>query len=183
MIRKFSIFAVIALLLLPAAGLAAGVQETDSGGSAQTITLTGDEITWLTHMREEEKVARDVYLKMYEKYKLRIFSNIAASEQRHMNATRKLLDIYSLPDPAAGKAIGEFTDPQLQQLYDDLMVQGSRSRMEAFRTGVLIEETDIGDLNAAIATARHQNIITVYTNLRLGSYNHLHAFESLLANY
>ena len=183
MIKKFSIFAVLALLLLPAAGLAAGAQGTAFVGSAQTLTLTDDEITWLTYMREEEKVARDVYLKMYDKYEAGIFKNIAASEQKHMDAIRKLLDKYSVPDPAAGKAIGEFTNPRLQQLYDDLIEQGGISRMEAFRVGVLIEETDIDDLNAALATARHNDIIAVYNNLLLGSYHHLDAFESQLADY
>jgi hypothetical protein len=134
-------------------------------------------------MREEEKVARDVYLRMYDNYKAPVFKNIAISEQRHMDAIKKLLDTYSVPDPAAGKGIGEFTNPDLQKLYDDLIVQGSISKVEAFKVGVIIEETDIDDLNKAIAAARHDDIITVYNNLLLGSCNHLDAFESQLAKY
>jgi hypothetical protein len=42
----------------------------------------------------------------------------------------------------------------------------------------VIEETDIEDLNQAIATSRLSNIDTVYTNLLNGSYNHLRAFAS-----
>lgn len=196
MMKTISIFALLALILLPAGVLAAGAQGTGSGysspdgvavtasaGSAQALALTADEVTWLTYMREEEKMARDVYLTMYDKYKARIFKNIATSEQRHMDAVKTLLDKYSVADPAAGKGIGEFTNPKIQALYDALILQGSVSKVEAFKAGVLIEETDIEDLNQAIATARHDDIINVYNNLLLGSYNHLDAFESQLANY
>jgi len=156
---------------------------TVSVNTAQTLALTDDETYWLTYMREEEKVARDVYLTLNDTWKLRIFNNIAASEQTHMDAIKKVLDTHSIPDPAAGKGIGEFTNPDLQKLYDDLIVQGSISKVEAFKVGVIIEETDIDDLNKAIAAARHDDIITVYNNLLLGSCNHLDAFESQLAKY
>ena len=154
-----------------------------SVSSAQTLALTGDETYWLTYMREEEKVARDVYLYLNKKWNLRIFKNIAASEQTHMDAIKNLLDKYRIPDPAAGKGIGEFTDPDLQKLYDDLILQGSVSKVEALKVGVIIEETDIDDLNEGIATARHNDIKTVYINLLQGSLNHLDAFESNLARY
>jgi hypothetical protein len=100
-----------------------------------------------------------------------------------MDATKALLDRYSIPDPAADTGIGEFTNPDLQQLYDDLIWQGSISKAEALRVGVIIEETDIDDLNEAIATAEHNDIETVYSNLLQGSLYHLGAFESGLVMY
>ena len=194
MIKKFSIFALLALILLPAGGMAAGVQGSSSiygspddravtpfVSSVQTVALTDDENYWLTYMREEEKVARDVYLYLNEKWNIRIFKNIAASEQVHMDAIKALLDTYTLPDPATGMGKGEFTHPDLQELYDDLIRQGSISKLEALKVGVIIEETDIDDLNEGIATTRHNDIKTVYSNLLQGSLNHLDAFESTLA--
>jgi hypothetical protein len=194
MIKKLSIFALLALILLPAGVMAAGVQGSSSiygspddravtplVSSVQTVALTDDENYWLTYMREEEKVARDVYLYLNEKWNIRIFKNIAASEQVHMDAIKALLDTYTLPDPATGKGIGEFTHPDLQELYDDLIRQGSISKLEALKVGVIIEETDIDDLNEGIATTRHNDIKTVYSNLLQGSLNHLDAFESTLA--
>jgi hypothetical protein len=191
MIKKFSIFAILALILLPAGVMAAGAQGigqmsgraderivTPSTNPVVTGTLTDDEKYWLTWLREEEKVARDVYLSFNDTWNLRIFNNIAASEQKHMDATKALLDRYSIPDPAADTGIGEFTNPDLQQLYDDLIRQGSISKAEALRVGVTIEETDIDDLNDAIATAEHNDIETVYSNLLQGSLHHLDAFES-----
>jgi len=196
MIKKFSIFALLALILLPAGVMATGAQGMDSTygssdergvtpsvSSVQITPLTDDEIYWLTYMREEEKVARDVYLSLNNTWNARIFKNIAASEQTHMDAIKNLLDTYTIPDPAADKGPGEFANPDLQKLYDDLIQQGSISKAEALRVGVIIEETDIDDLNEAIATTQHNDIRTVYSNLLKGSLNHLDAFESSLAKY
>ena len=72
------------------------------GGPASQIQtlpvqeLSADEKKGLLLMREEEKLARDVYMALYKQWRLPIFSNIAASEQRHMDAIRTLLDRYGL---------------------------------------------------------------------------------------
>lgn len=138
-------------------------------------------ITLQPGMRDRDYLARDVYLYLNDKWNVRIFKNIAASEQTHIDAIKTLLDTYTIPDPAAGKGIGEFTNPDLQKLYDDLIREGSISKVEALRVGVIIEETDIDDLTEGIATTRHNDIKTVYSNLLQGSLNHLDAFESTLA--
>jgi len=191
MMNKLGTILLLALLLVPAGVMAAG--SLGNGGSygnagvsasSSTVTaLTDEEIQWLTYMREEEKLARDVYLSLYDEWNMRIFSNIAASEQKHTDAVKTLLVRYGIPDPAAGKAQGEFTNPDLQDLYDQLIQQGSVSKVEALRVGVFIEETDIDHLNAAIATTTHNDIKTVYSNLLKGSLNHLDAFESQLAKF
>jgi hypothetical protein len=152
-----------------------------SAGSALAAGLTDDEIYWLTYMREEEKLARDVYLFLYDTWGFPIFSKISASEQTHMAAIKALLDRFGIPDPAAGKAAGEFSNPELQALYDDLTAQGKRSPVEALKVGVFIEETDIDDLTAAIASTNRKAIKTVYGNLLQGSLNHLEEFVSNLA--
>ncbi len=152
-----------------------------STGYVQAAALTATEKSWLTYMREEEKVARDVYLFLYDVWGASIFSTIAGSEQRHMDAVKSLLDKYGLADPAAGKAQGEFTNPELQALYEALVTQGSASLVEALNVGVLIEETDLVDLQDALAATNRRDITNVYTNLMDGSLNHLKAFQSNLA--
>jgi hypothetical protein len=153
------------------------------GGTGQAAVLTDDEKQWLTYMREEEKLARDVYLSLGSRWNIPIFTNIAQSEQVHMDSVKTLIDRYGMPDPAAGKAQGEFTNTTLQNLYTQLITQGSISKTEALNVGVYIEETDIDDLNAAIAVTTHEDIKTVYRNLLTGSLNHLDAFESQLAKF
>jgi hypothetical protein len=191
MMKKLGAILLLALILVPAGVIAAGSQ--DNGGNygnaevsavnSKITALTDEEIQWLTYMREEEKLARDVYLSLYDKWNMRIFGTIAASEQKHTDAVNTLLVGYGIPDPAAGNARGEFTNPALQDLYDQMIQQGSVSKVEALKVGVFIEETDIDDLNAAIATATHKDIKTVYSNLLKGSLNHLDAFESQLAKF
>jgi hypothetical protein len=150
-------------------------------GTGQAAALNNDEKYWLTYMREEEKLARDVYLSLGTTWNIPIFANIAQSEQVHMDALKTLLDRYGLPDPAAGRAQGEFSDPGLQKLYNDLIAQGNTSVVEALNVGIFIEEADISDLNKAIAATTHNDITTVYNNLLQGSTNHLNAFSSYLA--
>ena len=138
----------------------------------------------LLYMREEEKLARDVYLALYDRWQLAIFKNISTSELRHMDAIKTLLVRYGVPDPALDP--GKFTNPNLQLLYDALIIQGDSgdsSVTDALNVGVLIEETDIEDLLSGIAIARHNDIKRVYQNLMAGSENHWAAFQSVLSNY
>jgi len=162
-----------------------------SVGYVQAAGLSENEIYWLTYMREEEKLARDVYLYFYDKYGSGIFYNISKSEQTHMNAIKTLLDRYGITDPAANQDVGQFTDLDgvdtfgLQALYDTLVAGGGEFLVEALKVGVFIEITDIEDLTAAIAATAPtpRDIVRVYTNLRQGSLNHWDAFCSELAKF
>jgi hypothetical protein len=150
--------------------------EAAAAPGTPTKTLTAVEVHDLLFMREEEKLARDVYLTLFEEWNTTIFANIATSEQRHMDAILGLLNTYRLSDPAAGKQIGQFDDRELQDLYRVLIRRGKRSSLSALKVGGFIEETDIEDLQAAMANARLSNIDNVYANLLNGSYSHLRAF-------
>ncbi|OZA22680.1 MAG: hypothetical protein B7X93_12695 [Hydrogenophilales bacterium 17-61-9] len=148
--------------------------------SAKTTlsSLSAAEKSDLLFMREEEKLARDVYLTLYETWGLPVFSNIASSEQSHMDAVLKLLRTYRLTDPAAGLAIGEFANPELQALYDTLMAKGRLGALDALQVGGIIEETDMHDLVAAIERADNADLDATYANLLCGSRNHLRAFAA-----
>lgn len=143
-------------------------------------TLTPAEIAGLTFMREEEKLARDVYLALDDAWNFQVFANIARSEQNHMDAVGTLLARYGLPDPAAGNGAGEFTNPDLQALYDQLVAQGGQSLGDALRVGAAIEEIDIRDLFQQLPAVQHSDIRRVYERLEQGSENHLRAFVSTL---
>ncbi len=156
--------------------LAAGPQ---GGRGVRVQPLNADEAATLTFMREEEKMARDVYLNMAARWALPPFANIAKSEQQHMDAIKAKLDKYRLPDPALAE-IGSFRNAELQALYDGLMDRGETSYLEALWVGGLIEEVDIEDLDNAIATTNHSDLAQVYGNLLRGSRNHLRAFASTI---
>lgn len=145
-----------------------------------TDTLSDAEVEGLLYMREEEKLARDVYLMLYDEWGVPVFQNIANSEQTHTNAVRNLLDRYDIEDPAAENDVGVFANSTLQALYDQLVQQGSQSLADAFRVGAAIEEIDILDLEVRIAQTEKPDIQQVYENLMNGSRNHLQAFASNL---
>jgi hypothetical protein len=131
----------------------------------------------LLYMREEEKVARDIYAAFAAQYSARIFSNITKSEQQHMDAIKILLDRYEIADPVGTQPAGVFSNTALQELYNTLLEQGSRSLADALLVGKLIEETDIADLDVHRAeVGADTDIYMVYSNLRRGSENHLRAF-------
>jgi hypothetical protein len=190
------VMALVLTLMINLAGCGGGSDSSSTGGVTETATadtaiseqvnalpvepLTAEEEASLLFMREEEKLARDVYVYLYGTWGDPIFVNIADSEQQHTDAVLGLLEKYNLPDPAAGKAEGEFNNLNLLGLYDLLTAQGEASLIDALIVGAQIEELDISDLNAQLLFIDNADIIMVYENLLKGSRNHLRAFTSRL---
>jgi len=163
--------------LAQSGGRGPGFRNGTANGPAATVPLTGEEATSLQFMREEEKLARDVYLELYRYWGAVIFYNIAESEQKHFDAIGKLLTKHGVEDPAEDLSEGEFDNHDLQDLYFDLIEQGKYVLDDALEVGVTIEEKDIEDLEAYLANdITKRDITQVYTNLLAGSNNHLDAF-------
>jgi hypothetical protein len=138
--------------------------------------LSQDEIRGLLLMREEEKLARDVYEALGAKWGLAIFSNIAESEQTHTDAVAGLLQLYGLDDPVVTDTRGAFEDQNLQSLYDSLLQKGEASLMDALIVGATVEDLDIHDLERLMEQTSNEDILAVYRNLQKGSRNHLRAY-------
>lgn len=166
-----------------------------AGKRSISPSLSEVEVADLLFMREEEKLARDVYTELYQYYKakgveLLIFANIANSEQSHMNAMLRLLNKYRLDDPADGALPGEFEDPVLAEIYVKLVSAGpiqqtdlnepanggKVSPTDALYVGAWIEERDMLDIMHAISNTSRADIVGVYTSLLCGSRSHLRAF-------
>ena len=142
------------------------------GRSAAAIAaepLSPEEQEALIYLREEEKLAHDMYVVLYEKWGTRVFKNISASEARHTASVKSLLDTYGLTDPVGSNAIGVFDNEELQELFDTLVSQGSVSKAAALQVGVAIETKDIEDLERLIALTTHSDIEQVAQNLLDGS--------------
>jgi len=151
-------------------------------GSSIETALNDTETSHLVFMREEEKLARDAYITLYEWWGLKAFSNISKAEQAHMDALLTMLNTYSIPDPVVSNDVGAFEDPKLVDLYADLLARGEISQMEALHVGALVEEVDILDLYDAIEDTSQADIIAVYENLLAGSEKHLRAFVGQIEN-
>jgi len=118
--KKFKsamVFLVLSTLIISGPSMAGSMNKKGDVGF-----LSSEEEAGLLFMHEEEKLARDVYLVLFAEWGLRVFENIAESEQRHMDAVLYLLGKYGLDDPALDP--GFFLNPDLQDLYDALVAKG-----------------------------------------------------------
>jgi len=135
----------------------------------------------MRYIIEEEKVARDVYLALSKRWNDRIFRNIAKSEQKHINAVAKLFSNYDIEAPSTLEYEGVFENEKLQKLYDDLVAKGESSRLNAYKVGVVVEETDIADLEELLQADISSDFERTYSNLLRGSNKHLSAFNRELS--
>lgn len=142
-------------------------------------SLSDDETDLLQYMREEEKMARDVYSQMFTQWGTAIFDNIASSEQQHTDTILKMLNKYGVPDPAMDD-IGEFTNIDLQEKYNELIAIGLKSDIDALWVGATIEEIDMVDIQEAIDITNNIDIVNAYQSLLEGSKSHLRAYVGTL---
>jgi hypothetical protein len=156
-----------------------GIQQADPI-QAGDVTVDGQlseaDALGIKYLREEEKLARDVYLTLGETWGAPIFANIAQAESRHMAAVAQLIDNYGLDDPVGENGRGVFDDPVLAGLYGQLVAEGSKSLEDAYKVGATIEELDINDLRTA--SAENADVERLYEVLESGSSNHLRAFDA-----
>ena len=170
---------VILLTLIAGSALVFSSGCDDSSDTNPVPQLNAEDSTMLVHMREEEKLARDVYNTMYEKWALKIFTNIAQSEQTHMDEVLKLLNKYGIPDPASSEP-GKFNNPDLQSLYTYLVAKGDSSMINGLLVGATIEDLDIYDLEEYMKKTTNTDILSTFQFLTCGSRNHMRAFYSQL---
>ncbi|MBN1973051.1 MAG: DUF2202 domain-containing protein [Sedimentisphaerales bacterium] len=182
-IRTLLLVACVLFVGLTSVTTAGMNRQRRAGAGLAAVQPTDTEVINLLYMAQEEKLARDVYLTLYEKWDAVIFANISESEQRHMDAIKRLINLYNLEDPVEGKDIGEFTDQEFANLYNELTNTGSESITEAFGVGVTIEELDIADLTEKLEQTTTRNVKRVFENLLAGSENHLAAFQHNIENY
>jgi hypothetical protein len=190
--RTGMVMAVIAVLTaLSASPLFAqsngrGMSTADYSGGMETAirdmepgTLSVEETEGILLMREEEKLARDVYLTLYEKWNIPVFLNVAQSEETHMDAMELLIERYGLTDPVADESAskrGTYAREEFNKLYTELTEQGLASYQAALEVGALIEDLDIADLQKLLSESGSDDVKVVYQNLLKGSRNHLRSF-------
>jgi len=150
----------------------------NSTSAQNQVALTDQEGKGLQFMREEEKLARDVYDSMYMKWNVNPFGNIRQSERVHMARMKDMLEKYSVKDPVdeSQDKAGVFQNKELQAIYVELVRSGSKSLTDALNAGAEIEELDIADLDKRMAGTQKEDILSAYQFLRMGSEHHLQAF-------
>lgn len=148
--------------------------------AAGAAALTEEEKAALLYMREEEKLAFDVYKVLASKWNVNIFTNISESEQKHIDSVALTMEKYGLADPVKNSKPGVFINVKLQNLYNQLVAEGSTSLQAAFKVGMTIEDVDIFDLQEYLKFVKNEDVVRVFENLKAGSINHMQAFYSQL---
>lgn len=148
--------------------------------SIPAVPLSAAEEAAVIDLREEEKLARDVYLTLADRWQLPVFGNIARAEQTHMDHTLLLFAEYGIDDPVVDNSIGVFTNAEYAQLFLDLTAQGDLSLIDALVVGATIEDLDIFDINELLLMSANAHIGIIAQNLNKGSRNHMRAFVGAL---
>ena len=176
------------------------VSTTDDG------LLDNSELTHLIFMREEEKLARDVYTKLGSMYPDSvIFGNIDDSEQSHTTAVKNMIEKYGYEDPNTNDNIGVYTGEDygwyFTEKYNLLVERASISELEALYVGAFIEELDMMDINqcpkvivetdnginevtnCGRISTDNSDIANLYDSLLDGSDSHLEAYVKNIEKY
>ncbi len=157
--------------------LVATIALTPVATAAIPTTLTTSQKAQLKFLVEEEKLARDVYTYLSTKVTTRKFSNIARSEQTHMNYLATLLTKYKVWNPTTNRKPGVFFNTEIQALYKSLTVEGAAGLSQAYGVGVKIEESDIGAIEDLLLESLPVDVRAVLELLLAASNNHLEAFQ------
>jgi hypothetical protein len=200
--RVFGYTLCVVLLTCLASGSWAG-KKSFNIDETSSLTLDTNEQTHLIFMREEEKLARDVYIMLSTLYPdSPVFGNIDDSEQRHTDAVKDKLHQYNIEDPNTNDNVGVFTGEDygwyFTEKYQELLARGALSEFDALYVGAFIEELDMLDINQCpkVIVETHPDIDDVsecgkvytdnadiqrlYENLLEGSESHLAAYVRMI---
>lgn len=175
------IICVIVLFWLATTTSAGICMAAEKGHADKNAGFGVDTLDVLGYMRDELKLARDLYNALSNIWGLEVFKNTAKSKQSLMDAVSDLLKQYGIDDPP--DEAGKFVNAELQELYSYLIDQGRVSRNNAIDVTILIEQTVIADLNDVFLQTNENEVHKVLTLLMEGSENHLHALNRNLVMY
>ncbi len=173
----------------------------------KTENLTQEVKDSLAYMGNEERLAYDVYMNLYNDYnnsgvEIKQFYNISTrSEVKHIATVQDLAKRYNLSVTdfkdvnetivnennmsSSNMPSGVYDVPEIQELYDTLYAMGKESKEDALKVGCMVEVTDVNDLDEYIKQAQNSNaqdVVSAFEFLRKGSYNHYWAFDNGLKN-
>lgn len=181
-------------------------KEVEEALYSTSSTLSQDLLNTLSYMGNEERLAYDVYNKLYEAYPaLNQMKNIAQrAEYKHIQTVQALVQKYASDltaftnlNETEGFSIefstadiksmpaGVYNIDAISALYDTLITKGLQSKQDALEVGCMVEVTDIDDLDADIKIAEKsgaEDIVAAFNFLRDGSYAHYWAFDKGLKN-
>ena len=151
-LNKILVNGFVGLAIFAVAGSAVATGDVSMSADTDDAALDHNERMHLFFMREEEKLARDVYQTLGTMYPdSAIFGNIDDSEQVHMTAVKSMIEKYGYEDPNTNDNVGAYTGEDFgwyfTEKYNQLVERASASELEALYVGAFIEELDMMDIN------------------------------------
>lgn len=151
-LNKVLVSGFVGLAIFAGAGSAIAKGGKSMSASTDDTALDYNEKIHLIFMREEEKLARDVYSTLGTMYPDSvIFGKIDNSEQVHTTAVKAMIEKYGYEDPNTNDNIGVYTGEDygwyFTEKYNLLVERASISELEALYVGAFIEELDMMDIN------------------------------------
>jgi len=156
-----------------------GISSSTPSTSYSSSSLSSSLKSSLAYMYDEERLAKEVYLAIYQKQPVKQLSKIASkAEVRHIDAVKKLAQKYGVATPY--QKVGKYQSSHIETLFNQLYTKGIRSKKDAREVGCMVEVIDVDDLNRYMDEAQRanaQDLLQTYSFLRKGSYNHYWAFD------
>jgi len=175
--------------------------------SSPVSTLTQDLKDAIAYMGNEERLAYDIYMNLYEYHDTNSNTQIMQlqtiaqnAEKTHVGIVQALVQKYDLGEDdlsnvetaVADNSVafedmprGEYDIPAIQELYNLLYDKGIASKQAALEVGCMVEVVDVDDLDEYIELAEESHaadVVEAFTVLRDGSYSHYWAFDKGLKN-
>jgi len=144
--------------------------------------LDQDEEQVLMKIFEQEKLARDLYKELYDRWKVRVFLNLAISKQYHFDMVKTLLEKYDVEYPADDTP-GTFTDQELQKLHSEWLEKGKESLENALEVGAEAEEMNIYHVKEYLSQIDNDDLRIMLVNLSYASARHLKILNGFMTHY
>ncbi len=125
-----------------------------------------------------EKVADDAYALFYQATKEQRFKTVLDQENAHEGKLALVLAVNGITNPIAQLKPGQFPDPGLRTLYQQLTAQGSTSKKAALASAVKLEKNDVSDINAILAMKPPTFVANILKELRAASLQHAKIFSN-----
>lgn len=175
--KNFLFFLSISVFLL--AGTSCNKDNDKPDDPTQTAEISSTQKSQLLDLYNEEKLAHDIYEQFFLEHGYTPFEHIMGAEEYHMSRVAEVMTAYKLEVP--NYAPGVFGIQLYQDAYDEWLPKGLGDGQEACMIGAYIEEMDILDLmNTIDNIAEQDDILALYEELKMGSENHLRAFNRFL---
>ncbi|WP_300219197.1 DUF2202 domain-containing protein [Methanoregula sp.] len=145
--------------------------------------LNATETADILLLQEEAKFAYDLNAALYGMHTtLPLLQDISNAAKVSMKVDDVILFRYDIPNPEKQKA-GIFTNPLLQQMYNNDLNTGLSSAADALRVSAQFTEMNIADLSAAIGRTDNQDLTYIYNHQMAVASNNLRQLSQAMSGY